>query len=296
MSKIYSPDYQLRLDWANMWEKGVREAWANDMMIKYGSIRQAWDNYAEKYEEDEIKYSNRAELVNKIVESKPDSVLDIGGGTGVFAIPLARLAKRVVVLEPSKGMCDTLREKAEKEQLDNITVIQQKWEDAIEGELIKENNGNLFDVVLSSHSLYYITNLHHSFLKMNNVAKGYVYLLIGYSGQDHDSHYEKLHLLLHKTHLPSYPDYSFLYMILREVGIEPNIEMIDAKIKMPIKDTEEMVGKWKEYLGLEELSHQQKEALRDYLSQKTREIAGQSYYCDERKNALIYWRVKGSGA
>ena len=291
MSVFYPLDYRFKPDWAGMWERGIREAWANDMIIRHGSINKAWDNYAEEYEEGEIKYSNRAELVDRIVKSRPDSVLDIGGGTGVFAIPLARLVRRVVVVEPSKGMCDILEEKAKKEQLGNITIVQQKWEDAIEEELIKRNDGDLFDVVLTSHSLYYITNLHNSFLKMNNVAKDYVYLFTGCSGQIRDSEYEKLYLILHKKPLPPYPDYSCIYMILREIGIQPNIEMIDAKVKRPIKDIQELIDKWKGYLGSKELSRSQEEALRDYLSKKIRKEDGQSYYCYEYKNALIYWRV-----
>ena len=292
MREVCPLDYRLKPDWAGMWERGIREAWANDMIIRHGSINKAWDNYAEEYEEGEIKYSNRAELVDRIVKSRPDSVLDIGGGTGVFAIPLARLVRRVVVVEPSKGMCDILEEKAKKEKLQNITIIQQKWEDAIEGELIKRNNGDLFDVVLTSHSLYYITNLHNSFLKMNNVTKGYVYLFTGCSGQIRDSEYEKLYLTLHKKPLPPYPDYSCIYMILREIGIQPNIEMIDVKVKMPIKDIQELIDKWKGYLGSKELSPSQEEALRDYLSKRIRREDGQSYYCYEYKNALIYWRVE----
>lgn len=126
MRVVYPLDYRFKPDWAGMWERGIREAWANDMIIRHGSIHKAWDNYAKEYEEGEIKYSNRAELVDRIVKSRPDSVLDIGGGTGVFAIPLARLVRRVVVVEPSKGMCDILEEKAKKEQLDNITIAQQK--------------------------------------------------------------------------------------------------------------------------------------------------------------------------
>ena len=292
MNVFYRLDYHLKPDWAGMWERGIKEAWANEMIIRHGSINKAWDNYAKEYEEDEIKYSNRAELVDRIVESKPNSILDIGGGTGVFAIPLAKLVRKVVVVEPSKGMCDILEEKAKKEGVGNITVIQQKWEDVAERELIERNDGDLFDVVLTSHSLYYITNLHNSFLKMNNIAKEYVYLFTGCSGQIRDSEYEKLYLILHKRPLPPYPDYSCIYMILREIGIHPNIEMIDAKVKRPIKDIQELIDKWKGYLGSKELSRSQEEALWDYLSKKIRIENGQSYYCYNYKNALIYWRVE----
>jgi len=291
MEKRNLLNYMFKPDWAGMWENGIRDAWADDMVRRYGSINKTWDSYAKKYEEDEIKYSNRADLVDKIIASKPDTILDVGGGTGVFAIPLAKLVKRVVVVEPSVGMLDVLKEKAEKQGLNNITYVHKKWEDTSEKEFIEHNDGNLYDVVLASHSIYYITDLHKSFLKMNNAAKGYVYLFTGCSGCTQNKDHEKLHLVLHKKPLTPYPDYSYLYMVVRELGIQPDIQVIEAKIKKPIKDIQELVDRWKGYLDTEDLSKEQEEAIREYLSDKVKEENGQLFHRYEYKNALIYWRV-----
>jgi len=76
--------YVMKPDWAGMWERGIREAWANKMVVKHGSIISAWDHA-----------SNRKELLlKKIAISQSETVLDIGGGTGAFAIPLANVAKK----------------------------------------------------------------------------------------------------------------------------------------------------------------------------------------------------------
>lgn len=291
MNTINYLGYTFKPDWAGMWENGIKAAWSDDMVRRHGSINKTWDSYAKRYEEDEIKYSNRADLVDKIIASKPDTILDVGGGTGVFAIPLAKLVKRVVVVEPSGGMLDVLKKKAEKQGLNNIIYVRKKWEDVSEKELIALNDGVPYDVVLVSHSIYYITDLHKSFLKMNDVAKGYVYLFTGCSGFAQNKDFEKLHLILHKKPLTPYPDYSYLYMVVRELGIQPDIQVIDAKIKKPIKNIQELVDRWKVYLNTESLSEDQDAALKEYFSDKIKEENGQLFHSYEYKNGLVYWKI-----
>mgnify|MGYP001134071997 CR=1 FL=1 len=283
-------NYAMKPDWAGMWEKGIKEAWADNMVIKHGSINGAWDHSAGGYDAD-LEYSNRRDLVGKITVSQPETILDIGAGAGVFAIPLARVSKKIFAIEPSKEMLNILQKKAKKEGLANIISLRKKWEDASSAELMKQNHGK-FDVVLSSHSLYYITDLHRSFQKMNDICKGYVYLFTGCSGYTRDSAYEKLYLALHKKPLPPYPDYSSLYMVLREIGIQPDVEMIEAKVKKPVKSVEEVVDKWREYLNVKELSGDQKDAVREYLAGKIKEENGELCHTYQYKNALIYWKVE----
>jgi len=288
-------NYMFKPDWAGMWEKGIKSAWADDMVARHGSINRAWDNYADEYENGEIKFSNRADLIGKIIAPGPESVLDIGGGTGVFAVPLARSVKRVVVAEPSEGMLNVLKDKAGKEGLDNIVYVMKRWEDITCDEALGLNDGRPYDAVLASHSIYYIGDLHRSFLKMNDVSKGFVYLFTGCSGHMRDKAYEKLYLVLHKKPLPPYPDYSFLYMVIREVGIQPHIEMIEARVKRPIKDVQELVDRWKKYLDTDEFSKKQEDAIREYLSDKVKEEDGTFFHCYNYKNALIYWKIEQNG-
>lgn len=284
--------YIFKPDWARMWERGVKDAWADDMVAKHGSINQAWDNYADDYENNEIKFSNRAELVGKILEHQPESVLDIGGGTGVFSIPVARAVKKVVVVDPSEGMLEILKVKAKKEGIDNIVYVIKRWQEISKKEALQLNGGEPYDAVLTSHSIYYIGDLHRSLLKMNDTAKGFVYLLTGFSAYMRDKAYGKLYLALHKKPPPPGPDYSYLYMILREIGIHPNIEMIEARVKKPIKDVQEVLERWKKYLNTEELAKEQEDAIREYLSAKVKEEDGQLFHCYNYKNALISWKVE----
>jgi SAM-dependent methyltransferase len=57
---------------------------------------------------------------------KHSTVLDIGAGTGAFALPLARLVRAVTVVEPSAEMLTRL---CRNMDTTNIRIINKRWED-----------------------------------------------------------------------------------------------------------------------------------------------------------------------
>ena len=131
---------------------------------------------------------------------------------------------------------------------------------------------------------------------MNDVSKGYVYLLI-IANEERDKTYSKLWERLHKKPLPPYPDYAFLYMILREIGIHPNIDILDTYAKRYVEDIDEVIERWKDYLALDgELTTDQRDAIREYLAGKMKEEDGNGdrrlYWEWRSKDAVIYWRVR----
>ena len=61
----------------------------------------------------------------------PDAtVLDVGGGAGRYALPLATRVKHVTVVEPSADSVEMLRSRAAEIGLNNLTVIQSPWVEA----------------------------------------------------------------------------------------------------------------------------------------------------------------------
>ena len=290
MDDIKNKIGDLDIDWAKMWQAGIMTAWSDRWIANYGSISEAWTHMAVKYDRD-MEYSNRIRFVDRIERHNPETVLDVGAGTGVFAIPLAKQGIRVVAVEPSTGMLDILKNKAADYNLTNIEYINKKWEEVSIEKLTEINNGE-YDLVITSHALYYITDLHNSFKKMNDVSKGYVYLLM-IANEVRDNSYSKLWERLHKNPLPPYPDYSCLYMVLRELGIHPNIEMLDTYAKRYVEDIDELINRWKDYLDLGgEPTEDQRAAIREYLAGKIKEEDGKSYMEWESKDAVIYWRAE----
>lgn len=75
-------------------------------------------------------------------------VLDIGGGSGVLAIPLMRAGCRVTVVEPSEVMRAYLRTEMTKADVEEDGIIASPWEEVP----VAEVQG--FDLVLASNSLH----------------------------------------------------------------------------------------------------------------------------------------------
>ena len=97
-------------------------------------------------------------------------VLDIGAGPGTLAVPLARRGCKVTVVEPSPMMVSALREYQASEQVEDIRIIEKRWEDVTIEEL-----GGPFDIVIASYSLSMV-DIGEAVRKMDTVCSGTVYL------------------------------------------------------------------------------------------------------------------------
>ena len=82
------------------------------------------------------------------VETARAEILDIGCGTGIYTLPLAREALKVTGVDLSKTMLDHFREEAERQGLFNWDVIEASWDS-----LDVSSRGFLkgFDVVWIGH-------------------------------------------------------------------------------------------------------------------------------------------------
>lgn len=61
------------------------------------------------------------------IANADETWLDIGGGAGRYALPLALKVARVGVVEPSDGMLGVLRQALAEEQISNVDVYQERW-------------------------------------------------------------------------------------------------------------------------------------------------------------------------
>ncbi|MBF7084078.1 methyltransferase domain-containing protein [Desulfallas sp. Bu1-1] len=74
-------------------------------------------------------------------------VLDIGAGTGVFTVPLARRVKEVAALEPAPAMLAALQKRVEAEGLANVHFLDWEWE---KFDPAAEGLAERFDLVFAS--------------------------------------------------------------------------------------------------------------------------------------------------
>jgi len=174
-----------------------------------------WRPYAQQFKADPGRTDDP--LVNRLLEevSAEHRVLDVGAGGGRLALPLALHCHDLTAVEPSSSMVAVLREQASEFGISNVTVVENRWEDA------EVDPG---DVVLCAHVLYVIRDIEHFVRKMDSHARGKVLIVLYQSPPQ-----SQIYPLWEQVHgekrlaLPSLPQ---LLEVLSELGIDPQVEML----------------------------------------------------------------------
>ena len=97
-----------------------------------------------------------ANLVCQAVEKQINllsdkEILDFGGGTGLLALPLAKQAKSVTLVDISEKMLEQARLKAEQQEIKNIQFLEQ--------DLLKKPLKQEFDLVVVCRVLHHMPDL-----------------------------------------------------------------------------------------------------------------------------------------
>lgn len=97
-----------------------------------------------------------ANLVCQAVEKQitllsDTEILDFGGGTGLLALPLAKQAKSVTLVDISEKMLEQARLKAEQQDIKNIQFLEQ--------DLLKNPLKQEFDLIVVSRVLHHMPDL-----------------------------------------------------------------------------------------------------------------------------------------
>ena len=109
-----------------------------------------WQPYARYFRMDPRRRDDPVlDLLLSMVEPG-GTALDVGGGAGRMALPMALKCERVHVVEPSGSMVEHLRESAAESGIANVSVTQTAWEDA---EVDAE------DLALCAHVVYGVADI-----------------------------------------------------------------------------------------------------------------------------------------
>jgi len=266
-----------KIDWDILWRKALaRSSWA----ALHGYDVSFWDRRARKYDS-QVKLNDRSVEMISTMELDPESaVLDIGGGPGTLAIPLASMVKQVTVVDPSMGMLSCLRENARAEGLSNIRCINCRWE-----EIVPFVDLDVHDVVVASYSLA-MPDLRDALYKMNQLARRAVYLFT-FAGKPMWD-YDQLWPIIHGSSYYPGPDYIYIYNILHDMGIYANVEITKIEHKQRFSNLEEAVTEWSENLCA--TSPQAVEAISSFLEMRLVCQDGALFMNDHARRAMIWWR------
>jgi ubiquinone/menaquinone biosynthesis C-methylase UbiE len=205
--------------------------------------------------------------------NKHSTVLDIGAGTGAFALPIAQLVKEVTVVEPSLDMLARLGSKMNC--LTNVRLISKRWEDVTIEEV------GIHDMIIAAHSLYDITDIETALKKMLSAAKKHLYIIIG---TDKPRFYANIWQRFKKEEYHPSPSFIHLYNILYELVVPANVELIKTSQDQIYESINQAVNSWQMRLDLEPV---QENELRRYLLHHLEENDGKYCLPGEGRNAII---------
>lgn len=216
----------MMLDWAEEWRKRhENSSWVRSLKEKGISNEDFWDGYmfGDKNEEYNTYVNYPGPILEKMIKfiGSTSTVLDIGAGAGAYTIPFAKAAKKVTVVEPSKGQISRLMERAERERLKNIEVINKRWED-VEKEELDE-----YDLVNAAYC-FHMPDIKMALQKMLNAANFFLFL-ITLAEYCFDDVYE---IIIGKH--DNSPNYIYLYNILYQMGIPANVEIVTREYPLPL--------------------------------------------------------------
>ena len=120
-------------------------------------------------------------LVKQVPDLSNKSILDFGGGTGLIALPLAKQAKSVTLVDIADKMLAQARLKIESQKLANLYLIQQ--------DLLLEPLEEEFDLIIVSRVLHHMPNLEDSLAMFKeHLTHGGQLFIADYTKPDEEEH------------------------------------------------------------------------------------------------------------
>ena len=167
------------------------------------------------------------------------TVLDVGAGAGRHSVPLARVVRRVLAVEPSLAMASRLREWAQEEGLGNIEVIEGAWPDV---------NAPTCDVVICSHVLYPVAEIEPFLRKLHDSARRYCFLWL--HGEQIALESLGLWERFHGEPRARQPTFRDALPVLWQIGLRPNLEMRVLPETWSWGSMEEAAQNFREHLAI----------------------------------------------
>jgi 2-polyprenyl-3-methyl-5-hydroxy-6-metoxy-1,4-benzoquinol methylase len=203
--------------------------------------------------------------------------MDIGAGSGRWTIPAAKIVRSATAIEPSDSMLEMLRERISREKLDNISIIQARWEEA---------SIEPHDIIACTHAIYETTDFAAFVRKMEQNARHRCYLVLRLP--PYDGIIGELSLKIY-GHPYDSPNAIIAYNALYSLGIYANVVMENNMHNWTDATFEEAFFRAKRHLNLESSSTEYDELIRGTLKRRLTLADGHYIWPDGMRSALLWW-------
>lgn len=201
-----------------------------------------WDSRAQRYAKHAPVADARADPFLRRLRRLTDrssSVIDVGAGTGRYALALAGHVGHVTAVEPSAAMLGLLRSQAEQLGVTNLTTIQARWDEADVARA---------DVAFSSFVATLVPEVGPFLCKLDATARGRILLYLGAYAAD--ALLDPLWRHFHGSPRAPAPTYLDALAVVRELGIEPAVKLVEIHNTRRFATIEEAVEHYREWLFL----------------------------------------------
>ena len=208
------------------------------------------------------------------------TVLDVGGGAGRFALPLALKSRHVTVVEPSVSMLAGLDEGMKEAGIDNVSIVQQDWEDA---------QVEPSDVLVCAHVAYGVSDIEPFLRKLDSNATERV-MLISFTDSPMSGmtdFWKRIHGE-DRINLPALPE---LMNVLWEMDIYPDVEMVQTSGPRSADDMESALKMLRRFIYVEPGTEKDKrlqETAKELLIETSDGLVVQG--AKLRRQALVTWK------
>jgi 2-polyprenyl-3-methyl-5-hydroxy-6-metoxy-1,4-benzoquinol methylase len=203
--------------------QAIIDARAQQMDAAYAELGRSsagyWDRRARRYHDstkDTIARDPFFQRLRSIVTPEM-SVLDVGAGSGRFALALAPLVRQVIAVEPNASMLGYLRQDAQALNLSNISYYQSTWQEA--------PDDLRADIVICSHVLYPIRDIVPFLAKLQQAASQRCYIYMRTTPMDALTAHLWKHFHGDERCFP--PVYIHALDVLYEMGIYAHVEIVN---------------------------------------------------------------------
>ena len=244
-----------------------------------------WRPYARQFQADPCRSGD--ELVDRLVSqvARHHTLIDVGAGGGRLALPLALRCRHVTAVEPSDSMASVLLQQAKEHAIDNVTLVQARWEEAqVEPE----------DIVLCAHVIYTVTEIEQFVRKLEAHARERVIIVL-YDAAPQSQTYP-LWKQVHGLERLPLPSLSELEEVLDQLGISARVDRLTPQPTRALDSLEQAAALLSSRLYVGEGSPQGKK-LDEVLREALEEVDGVFRIRGAKPltPALVSWRPPSNG-